>query len=91
MLDIAIAVMCKVIVKRAKPMDWIYLFLGGFFFFIALLLLGLEHGHKVEAAIASLFGSIPMIAIAVVYLSIWLYAGCVLLQVCPTVQGLGWH
>jgi hypothetical protein len=34
-------------------------------------------------------GSTPMIAVAVIYLSIWLYAGCVLLKVCPTAQALG--
>src|SRR5262245_66588063 len=84
MLDITIVVMCKVIVTRAKPMNWIYFFLASFLFFIALLLLGLERGDKIKEAIAGLSGSIPIMAIAVVYFSIWIYAGCVMLKVCPT-------
>jgi hypothetical protein len=90
MLAITIVVMCKV-TTRAKPMNWIYFFLAGFLFFVALLLLGLERGDKVKQTIANLFGSTSMIAIAVAYLSIWIYAGCVLLKVCPTVQALGWR
>jgi len=91
MLDITIVVMCKVIVTRAKPMNWIYFFLASFLFLTALLLLGLERGDKIKEAIASLPGSIPIMAIAVVYFSIWIYAGCVMLKVCPTVQALGWR
>jgi hypothetical protein len=83
--------MCKVIVTRAKPMNWTYFFLASFLFFVALLLLGLERGDKVKEAILNLFGSTPIMAIAVVYLSIWIYAGCVMLKVCPTVQALGWR
>jgi hypothetical protein len=83
--------MCKVIVTRAKPMHWIYYFLASILFLVALLLLGLERGHKVKEAILNVSGSTPMIAIAVVFFSIWLYAGCVLLKVCPTVQALGWR
>jgi hypothetical protein len=91
MLDITLVVMCKVIVTRAKPMNWTYFFLASFLFFIALLLLGLERGDKIKEAFASLSGSIPIIVIAVVYFSIWIYAGCVMLKVCPTVQALGWR
>lgn len=91
MLDITIVVMCKVIVTRAKPMNWIYFFLASFLFFIALLLLGLERGDKIKEVIANLTGSIPIMAITIVYFSIWIYAGCVMLKVCPTVQALGWR
>jgi hypothetical protein len=90
MLDVTIVVMCKVILTRAKPMDWAYFFVAGFLFFVALLLLGLERGDKVKGALLNLFGSTPIVA-AVVYVSIWIYAGCVLLKVCPTVQALGWR
>jgi hypothetical protein len=83
--------MCKVIVTRAKPMNWTYYFVAGFLFFVVLLLLGLERGDKVKEGILNLFGSTPIIAIAVVYLSIWIYAGCVLRKVCPSVQALGWR
>jgi hypothetical protein len=48
-------------------------------------------GHGVKEAIFNVSGSMPTAAIAVVYLSIWLYAGCVLLKVCPTVQAFGWR
>jgi len=65
-------------------MNWIYFFLAGILFLVALLLLGLERGYKIR-------GAAPMMAIAVIYLSIWIYAGCVLLKVCPTVQALGWR
>ena len=71
-------------------MNWTHFFLVSFLFFFALLLLGLERGDKVKEAILNL-GSTPIIAIAVVYFSIWIYAGCVMLKVCPTVQGLGWR
>jgi hypothetical protein len=91
MLDITSVVMAKVIVTRAKPMTWIYFFLASILFLGALLLLSLEPGHKVKEAILNVSGSTPMIAIAVVYFSIWLYAGCVLLKVCPSVQALGWR
>jgi uncharacterized membrane protein AbrB (regulator of aidB expression) len=91
MLDVTIAVMCKVLVTRAKPMNWTNFFLVSFLFFVALLLLGLERGDKVQEAILKLFGSTPIMAIAVVYVSIWFYAGCVMLKVCPTVQALGWR
>jgi hypothetical protein len=91
MLDVTIVVMCKVMVTRAKPMNWTYFFVAGFLFFVALLLLGLERGDKVKGALLNLFGSAPIMAIAVVYLSIWIYAGCVMLKVCPTVQALGWR
>jgi hypothetical protein len=91
MLDVTVVVVCKVVVTRAKPMHWIHFSLAGIFFLVALLLLGFEHGHKVKDAIFNFSGSTPMIAIAVVYFSIWLYAGCVLLKVCPTVQALGWR
>jgi len=71
-------------------MNWTHFFLVSFLFFFALLLLGLERGDKVKEAILNL-GSTPIIAIAVVYFSIWIYAGCVMLKVCSTVQGLGWR
>jgi hypothetical protein len=48
MIDITIVVMCKVIVTRAKPMNWICFFLASIFFLVALLLLGLERGHGVK-------------------------------------------
>jgi len=82
--------MCKLTVTIAKPMNWTHFFLVSFLFFSALLLLGLERGDKVKEAILNL-GLTPIIAIAVVYFSIWIYAGCVMLKVCPTVQGLGWR
>jgi hypothetical protein len=66
-------------------------FLASFLFFIALLLLGLERGDKIKEVIANLTGSIPIRAITIVYFSIWIYAGCVMLKVCPTVQALGWR
>ena len=72
-------------------MNWIYFFLASILFLVALLLLGLERGDKVKEPIFKFSGSIPIMAIAVVYLSIWIYAGCVTLKVCPTVQGLGWR
>ena len=50
-----------------------------------------ESGDKVKEAILKVIGSIPIMAIAVVYLSIFIYTGCVLLNVCPTVQALGWR
>ena len=72
-------------------MNWIYFFLVSILLLVALLLLGLERGNKIKEAILHVPGSIPLMAIAVVYLSIWIYAGCVLLKVCPTVQALGWR
>jgi hypothetical protein len=45
------------------------------------------HRDKITEAIFG--GSIPILAV-VVYLSIWIYTGCVLLKVCPTVQAIGW-
>jgi hypothetical protein len=72
-------------------MNWIYFFLVSILLLVALLILGLERGDKIKEAILGMPGSIPLIAIAVVYLSIWIYAGCVLLKVCPTVQALGWR
>jgi hypothetical protein len=76
---------------KSKTMNWIYFLLASIFFLVALLLLGLERGHGVKEAIFNVSGSMPIMAIAVIYLSIWLYAGCVLLKVCPTVQALGWR
>ena len=75
---------------RDKSKTDVDIFFGGRFLFIALLLLGLERGDKLKEAILSL-GSTPIIAMAVVYLSIWIYAGCVMLKICPSVQALGWR
>ena len=72
-------------------MDWIYFFQAGFFFLVAVLLLGLGRGNKVGEAIFNVIGSIPIMAIAVVFFSIWIYAGCVMLKSCPTVQSLVGH
>jgi hypothetical protein len=72
-------------------MNWIYFFLASILLLGALLLLSLERGDKIKEAILHVPGSIPLMAIAVVYLSIWIYGGCVLLKVCPTVQALGWR
>ena len=72
-------------------MNWIFLFSAGFLFLFALLLLGLERGDKVGEVIFNVIGSTPIMVVAVVYFSIWMYAGCVMLKVCPTVQALGWR
>ena len=74
-----------------RPMNWIFLFSAGFLFLFALLLLGLERGDKVGEVVFNVIGSTPIMAVAVVYFSIWMYAGCVMLKVCPTVQALGWR
>jgi hypothetical protein len=72
-------------------MNWIFFVQAGFFITGCSLLLGLERGDKVGEVIFNVIGSTPIMAIAIVYLSIWIYAGCVMLKVCPTVQGLGWR
>ena len=72
-------------------MNWIYFVQAGFLFLVAVLLLGLDRGDKVGEVISNIIGSTPILAVAVVYLSIWIYAGCVMLNVCPTVQALGWR
>jgi hypothetical protein len=45
-------------------------------------------GDKITEAIFTT--SIPLVAVVTATLSIWIYTGCVLLKVCPTVQALGW-
>jgi hypothetical protein len=65
------------------------LFRASFLFLVAVLLLGLECGDKVGEVVFNVIGSTPIMAVAVIYLSIWMYAGCVMLKVCPTVQALG--
>jgi hypothetical protein len=72
-------------------MNWVYFFLVSILLFVAFLLLALGRGGKIKEAILRVPGSIPLMAIVIVYLSIWIYAGCVLLKVCPTVQALGWR
>ena len=44
---------------------------------------------KIGEVVFNVIGSTPIMAVAVVYFSIWMYAGCVMLKVCPTVQALG--
>ena len=72
-------------------MNWIFLFSAGFLFLVAVLLLGLWRSDKVGEVVFNVIGSTPIMAVAVVYFSIWMYAGCVMLKVCPTVQALGWQ
>jgi hypothetical protein len=55
-------------------MNWIFLFSAGFLFLVALLLLGLERGDRVGEVIFNVMGSTPIMAVAVVYFSIWMYA-----------------